>query len=66
VNCPHCHVEGDHNNSWKPGGWWRVVEPDGGIWCETSDEQEARDSMRPGDTLERLYGQAASQWMTEK
>jgi hypothetical protein len=54
------------DGEWKPGGWWRVVEPDGAIWSETSDEQEARDSMRPGDTLERLYGKAESQWMAER
>jgi len=34
-----------------PGRWWQVVAPDGTVWCETSDEREARSSMRPGDTL---------------
>lgn len=38
---------------WHPDGWWRVLAPDGSLWCETSDEQEARKSMRPGDQLEQ-------------
>jgi hypothetical protein len=38
-----------------PGRWWKVTGPDGRLWCETSNEQEARDSMREGDKLERLF-----------
>lgn len=38
-----------------PGRWWRVLDPKGEIWCETSNEREARDSMRAGDTLYRLW-----------
>lgn len=30
---------------WEPTRWWRVQSTDGRMWCETSDEQEARDSM---------------------
>jgi hypothetical protein len=40
---------------WAPGRWWRVIAPDGSLWCETSNEQEARDATRDGDVLERLY-----------
>ena len=39
----------------RPGRWWRVIAPDGSLWCETSSEDEARDSMRPGDRLERWW-----------
>lgn len=48
---------------WEPGRWWRVVAPDGSVWCETSDEAEARESMRPGDLLWRSYRPATPpQW----
>jgi hypothetical protein len=42
-------MHSDH--TWKRDGWWRVEAPDGSIWCETSDEEEAREFMREGDTL---------------
>lgn len=45
-----------------PIQWWRVRGPDGKIWCETSDEEEARESMRPGDTLVRQWVQKRSEW----
>lgn len=35
--------------------WWKVLGPKGELWCETSNEKEARDSMREGDTLYRLF-----------
>jgi len=40
---------------WEPGRWWIVIAPDGSHWCETSDEQEAIESMRPGDRLWRQF-----------
>lgn len=55
----------------EPTRWWRVLDVDGSIWCETSDEDEARDELReshidnnddlvygeivPGRKLQRLY-----------
>ena len=39
----------------RPGRWWRVIAPDGSLWCETSSEDEAREEMRPGDRLERWW-----------
>ena len=47
---------------WRPGRWWRVIGNDGELWCETSVEREARDSMRPGDTLQRLFEATAEEW----
>jgi hypothetical protein len=38
----------------EPGRWWRVMRDDR-LWCETSDEHEARESLRPGDKLYRWY-----------
>ena len=40
---------------WTPARWWRAVGADGELWCESSDEAEVRGSMRPGDTLQRLW-----------
>ena len=39
----------------EEGRWWRVIAPDGSLWCETSDEEEAREAVRAGDTLQRLW-----------
>lgn len=52
-------------SEWTPGRWWRVVSADGSLWCETSDEDEARESMRPGDTLCRLWERHDSEWRDE-
>lgn len=41
--------------AWEPSRWWRVIAPDGSLWCETSSESEARDNVRLGDTLQRLW-----------
>jgi hypothetical protein len=45
-----------------PTRWWRVVAEDGSLWCETSDEEEARAAMRPGDKLERLWTATINEW----
>jgi hypothetical protein len=45
-----------------PGRWWRVLGMDGDLWCETSDEDEARECMRPGDTLHRLFVELIEEW----
>lgn len=44
------------------GRWWRVCAPDGSIWCETSNAKEAREHMRPGDSLYREYACECSEW----
>jgi hypothetical protein len=40
---------------WEPTAWWRVVAADGSLWCETSSESEARQYIRSGDKLQRLW-----------
>lgn len=50
------------SNDYHPGRWWRVLDPDGSVWCETSDEREARESMRPGDALFRLFVLDRREW----
>lgn len=50
---------------WEPTKWWRVIAPDGSVWCETSDEAEARSRMREEDTLERLYQTIQQQWVVQ-
>lgn len=47
---------------WTPGRWWLVEAPDGSLWCETSDEDEARSRMRPGDTLYRSWHRSQDEW----
>ncbi|UHJ58627.1 hypothetical protein LT337_32790 (plasmid) [Mycolicibacterium fortuitum] len=53
-------------DGWEPGRWWRVVTPDGQLWCETSDEDDARARVRPGDTLERLWRCVEEEWRQEQ
>ncbi len=50
------------HEEWKPGRWWRVLGPDGDLWCETSDEAEARERARPGDRLERQWVLLKEEW----
>lgn len=49
----------------KPGRWWRVLSVDGDLWCETSDEAEAREKLAelegPG-SLWRLYVTRSETW----
>lgn len=47
---------------WEPFVWWRVLAADGSLWCETSDEREARESMRPGHTLWKLWRREEMEW----
>jgi hypothetical protein len=49
----------------EPTKWWRVLGPEGELWCETSSEKEARDRMRPGDELERYYEKVEGEWRKE-
>lgn len=56
-------IEDLTDTEFEPGRWWRVLDPQGGIWCETSDEAEARSVMRKGDRLERLWdAKPQSRW----
>ena len=45
-----------------PGRWWRVLGSDGALWCETSVESEARDAVRTGDKLQRLWESLLCEW----
>lgn len=40
---------------WEPGVWYTVLDPDGGLWCETSDRQDAVNRTRSGDTMYRQW-----------
>lgn len=62
---------------WEPGRWWRVVYADGrryadgrlAIWCETSNEQEARAAVGTcpgGGVLQRIFEHHESEWRTEE
>lgn len=50
--------------NWKPDGWWRVIAPDGSLWCESSDQRENRESMRVGDMLQRHEQHVEQRWVT--
>lgn len=35
------------DHTWEDGRWWRVISDDGTeLWCETSDEKEARAALK--------------------
>jgi hypothetical protein len=48
---------------WQQTDWWRVVAPDSTIWAETSNEEDARERMRPGDTLYRQWWRVEQAWL---
>jgi hypothetical protein len=60
------------SSEWKPGRWWRVTLPDGTLWMETSDPQEAQyglideDGERMGHPdgarIQRLWERSESEW----
>ena len=47
---------------WKEGRWWRILDEQGNLWCETSDANEARQFLRPGDKLQKLWYREERQW----
>lgn len=49
----------------EPTGWWRVLTPAGEVWCETSDETEAREREKPGYQLERKYVRVQAEWRSQ-
>lgn len=51
------------DTEWTPGRWWRVLDPQGHVWAESSDEAEVRASMRPGDRLERAEKRTEWRWV---
>jgi hypothetical protein len=50
-----------------PGRWWRVLDAEGGLWMETSNEAEAREAVEPGFTLQNLWvpPRDTGEWRTE-
>lgn len=50
-------------DGWEPGRWWSVIGPDGKLWCGTSDEDEARRAVRPGDCLRRQEVRTEERWV---
>ena len=52
--------------NWKPGRWYRIVRPDGTLWMETSNREEAMsESLAPGYTLQRLWSNIEEEWRDE-
>lgn len=49
-------------HDWAPTRWWRVVSPLGEVWCEASDEFEARSRARPGDRVFRMCERTVREW----
>lgn len=48
--------------AFEPTRWWRVLDEDGYLWCETSVEGEARASMLAGHVLQRLHQRTEYEW----
>lgn len=47
----------------EPGRWRRIRRPDGSLWMETSNHNEAQaEAERTGCPLERLYVGTRSEW----
>lgn len=52
--------------NWEPGRWYRIRKPDGTLWMETSDRNEAQtEAEKTGWPLERLYVNTRSEWRKE-
>ena len=59
-------TERRYSGQWYRTRWYRVIAPDGELWCETSDPNEARERMRPGDRLQSLWAREDKQWRDER
>jgi hypothetical protein len=52
----------DEAGEWWPTRWWRVVLKDGTLWCETSDEAEARERIPKGAKLQHMFQKTKREW----
>lgn len=59
---------GDHVSvaDWQPGRWYRLRDPDGRLWMESSDREENEmEARRTGYPLERTWDRIERRWRTE-
>ncbi|KIA63016.1 hypothetical protein [Nocardia vulneris] len=55
------------DDGFQPGRWYRILQPDGELWMETSDPDEVhRESQRTGWPVERLYERHESEWRADE
>lgn len=55
------------SDGWEPGRWYRIRQPDGTLWMETSNGDEARrEAKKTGWPLERLYVKTQTEWRDER
>lgn len=51
---------------WQPGRWYRINQPDGRVWCETSDREEIqREHEKTGWPIYRFWQRTDSEWRPE-
>lgn len=51
---------------WTPGRWYRVLSPDGKLWMETSDRDEAAaEATAKGWPLQHLWRSEQTEWRLE-
>jgi hypothetical protein len=55
-------IEQQASGQWYQTRWWRVIDPDGELWGESSDGDEMLEAMRPGDTLQQLWAREDKEW----
>lgn len=54
-------------HDWVPGRWYRILSPDGSLWMETSDREEAeQESEAKGWPLQRLWRCETAEWRPVK
>lgn len=52
-------------SDYQPTPWVRLTNADGKIKAETSDDEEIRPFIGPGDTVHRLYVKQETEWREE-
>jgi len=53
------------DGNWHPTRWYRAIDEDGNLWCESSDLKEVKRLARPTDRIERLYARTDQEWRVE-
>lgn len=55
------------SGGWSEGRWFRILQPDGTLWMETSDGEEARlEGLKQGWPVERLWKREEWEWRKDK
>lgn len=48
---------------YRPTGWWRAIDSEGKLWCESSDKAEVLARARPTDIVQYQVRAVSEKWV---